>query len=159
MPGEGKNKNQIYHIDADILLNYNWSDDEDQKRAVQGLFNKSNSGDLEIKINTFALGEVLQNIIKKHNENSGDIYSLIDLYKNEKLKIFELNDIDIDHLVEKIQRLKKMDNRIGIGDLLNIAIFFHDKQATKFITFSKDIINSKKIANHLKDYRKTISTL
>jgi len=153
------NKKQIYHIDADVLLNYEWYDDPEQQELARSLLNRRNTGDIEIRINTFALGEVLQNIFKKHRDRYEKIEKLKELYEEEKLIIFELREIEIKYLTEEIKALRSKDNRIGSGDILNLAIFVLDPDATKFKTFSLDIIYSEGIREHLQEFKKEISRM
>jgi len=180
MPERAHKAKQVYHIDANVLLSYLWKDNEDQHKIVQGLFNRNNPGDLKIKINTFALGEVLQNLIKKHQEepDSGEendeIQRLYWLFGNEKLEIFRFENIDnkkkkelgtesgeydkgLQQLTKRINELRKADSLVDNGDILNIAIFIFDNEGTDFKTFDKDVLGSQKIKNYLKGFDKKVS--
>jgi len=175
---------QVYHIDANVLLSYLWKDNEDQHKIVQGLFNRNNPGDLKIKINTFALGEVLQNLIRKHQEEPGsgeeidEIQRLYWLFSNKRpekrLEIFKFEDIDntekkelgtesgeydkgLQQLTKRINELRKADSLVDNGDILNIAIFMFDNEGTDFKTFDKDVLGSQKIKNYLKGFDKKVS--
>jgi len=159
MSQDSENKNQIYHIDADVLLNYQWYDNPDQQEPVRSLLEKRNTGDIEIRINTFALGEVLQNIFKKHRDRYEKIEELKRLYENKRLIIFELREIETKSLTTEIEALRSEDNRIGSGDILNLAIFVLDPDATKFKTFSLDIAYSEGIRKHLQVFKKEISRM
>jgi len=159
MSQDSEEKNQIYHIDADVLLNYQWYDDPGQQDPVRSLFNRKNIGDIEIRINTFALGEVLQNIFKKHLDRYEKIDELKKLYESNRLKIFELRNIETKSLTEQIGVLRSKDNRIGNGDILNLAIFVLDPDAKKFKTFSIDIAYSQKIHDYLDNFGKKISPM
>jgi len=158
MPQNAKNKNQIFHIDANVLLNFYLDDDPDQHNTAQSLFNRSNTGDINIKINTFALGEVHQNIIKKYNYEYDKIAKLNNLFDNGKLEAFELKNITIDALTEEIKKLKDIDSYMSIGDILNIAIFLLDTEAKFFVTFDTGL-NNKKIVSYLKESGKNIYLL
>jgi len=170
------NKHQIFHIDANILLDFLWDDNLDEHYLARKLFTKHNFGDIKIKINKFALGEVIRNIIIKNiNNYYDDINKLINLFKENKLEIYEMDDPEnkddlttqlvdvITQLLESIKELNninKNDSRIGIGDIINLAFFFLDKEATDFITFDGKIIGSPKLNNHLKKFfGKNISSL
>jgi len=159
MSQDSKNKNQIYHIDADVLLNYQWYDNPDQQESVRSLLERRNTGDIEIRINTFALGEVLQNILKKYRDRYEKIEELKRLYENKRLIIFELKEIETKSLTTEIEALRSEDNRIGSGDILNLAIFVLDPDATKFKTFSLDIAYSEGIRKHLQVFKKEISRM
>jgi predicted nucleic acid-binding protein len=152
MSQDAENKNQVYHIDADVLLNYQWYDDQDQHRSVQSLFNKANPGDLKIKINTFALGEVFQKIIKKYPDKYLEIKKLIDLLNNNRLEIFELKNIKINDLINEIKILRDKDKIINNGDIINIAIFLLDSEATIFKTFDIKCLESEKIRSYIKQH-------
>jgi predicted nucleic acid-binding protein len=145
MSQDAENKNQVYHIDANVLLNYQWYDDQDEHRYVQSLFNKANTGDLKIKINTFALGEVFQNIIKKYSGKDEDfkIDKLIALINNNRLEIFEIKNIKINNLINEIKNLRDKDKIINNGDIINIAIFLLDSEATIFKTFDSNCVKSQ----------------
>jgi len=159
MSQDSQNKNQIYHIDADVLLNYQWYDDPGQQEPVRSLLERRNKGDIEIRINTFALGEVFQNIFKKHRDRYEKIEELKRLYENKSLIIFELRDIEIKSLITEIEALRSEDNRIDSGDILNLAIFMLDPDAIKFKTFSLDIAYSEGIRKHLQEFKKDISRM
>jgi len=163
------NKHQIFHIDADILLNFLWSDKPDKYYLARNLFTKHNVGDIKIKINKFALGEVIRNIIIKNiNNYYDDINKLINLFKENRLEIYEIDDPEnkgdvTTQLLESIKELNninKNDSRIGIGDIINLAFFLLDKEATDFKTFDGKIIGSPKLDNYLeKFFGKNISSL
>jgi len=163
------NKHQIFHIDADILLNFLWSDKPDKYYLARNLFTKHNVGDIKIKINKFALGEVIRNIIIKNiNNYYDDIDKLINLFKENRLEIYEIDDPEnkgdvTTQLLESIKELNninKNDSRIGIGDIINLAFFLLDKEATDFKTFDGKIIGSPKLDNYLeKFFGKNISSL
>jgi len=163
------NKHQIFHIDANILLDFLWDDNPDEHYLARNLFTKHNVGDIKIKINKFALGEVIRNIIIKNiNNYYDDINKLINLFKENKLEIYEMDDPEnkgdvTTQLLESIKELyniNKNDSRIGIGDIINLAFFLLDKEATDFKTFDGKIIGSPKLNNHLKKFfGKNISSL
>lgn len=163
------NKHQIFHIDANILLDFLWDDNPDEHYLARNLFTKHNVGDIKIKINKFALGEVIRNIIIKNiNNYYDDINKLINLFKENKLEIYEIDDPEnkgdvTTQLLESIKELyniNKNDSRIGIGDIINLAFFLLDKEATDFKTFDGKIIGSPKLNNHLKKFfGKNISSL
>jgi hypothetical protein len=163
------NKHQIFHIDADILLNFLWNDKPDKYYLARNLFTKHNVGDIKIKINKFALGEVIRNIIIKNiNNYYDDINKLINLFKENRLEIYEMDDQEnkgdvTTQLLESIKELNninKNDSRIGIGDIINLAFFLLDKEATDFKTFDGKIIGSPKLNNYLeKLFGKNISSL
>jgi predicted nucleic acid-binding protein len=163
------NKHQIFHIDANILLDFLWDDNLDEHYLARNLFTKHNVGDIKIKINKFALGEVIRNIIIKNiNNYYDDINKLINLFKENKLEIYEMDDPEnkgdvTTQLLESIKELyniNKNDSRIGIGDIINLAFFLLDKEATDFKTFDGKIIGSPKLNNHLKKFfGKNISSL
>ncbi|MFP3255053.1 MAG: hypothetical protein RXP30_01285 [Thermoplasmata archaeon] len=163
------NKHQIFHIDANILLDFLWDDNPDEHYLARNLFTKHNVGDIKIKINKFALGEVIRNIIIKNiNNYYNDINKLINLFKENKLEIYEIDDPEnkgdvTTQLLESIKELyniNKNDSRIGIGDIINLAFFLLDKEATDFKTFDGKIIGSPKLNNHLKKFfEKNISSL
>jgi len=178
MPEKAHKAKPVYHIDANVLLSYLWKDNEDQHKIVQGLFNRNNPGDLKIKINTFALGEVLQNLIRKHkektNEDHSQLLALYELFDNKRLEIFEFENIDnkekeehdtesgeynkgLQDLTRRINELRKADSLIDNGDILNIAIFIFDNEGTDFKTFDKDVLGSQKIKNYLKGFDKKVS--
>ena len=175
MPEKAHKATQVYHIDANVLLSYLWKDNEDQHKIVQGLFNRNNPGDLKIKINTFALGEVFQNLIKKHQEepDSGEendeIQRLYWLFGSEKLEIFRFENIDnkkkkelgtesggydkgLQQLTKRINELRKADSLVDNGDILNIAIFMFDNEGTDFKTFDEDVLKSQKIKDYLESF-------
>jgi predicted nucleic acid-binding protein len=178
MPEEVHEATQVYHIDANVLLSFLWKDNGDQHKIVQGLFNRNNPGDLKIKINTFALGEVLQNLIRKHkektNEDHSQLSALYRLFDNKRLEIFEFENIDnkekkehdtesgeydkgMQGLTKRINKLRETDSLIDNGDILNIAIFTFDIEGTDFKTLDKDMVKSQGIKKYLNDFNKKVS--
>jgi len=178
MPEEIHEATQVYHIDANVLLSFLWKDNGDQHKIVQGLFNRNNPGDLKIKINTFALGEVLQNLIRKHkektNEDHSQLLALYKLFDNKRLEIFEFENIDnkekkehdtesgefdkgMQGLTKRINKLREADSLIDNGDILNIAIFTFDIEGTDFKTFDEDMVKSQGIKKYLNDFNKKVS--
>ena len=182
MPEKAHKAKQVYHIDANVLLSYLWKDNEEQHKIVQGLFNRKNPGDLKFKINTFALGEVLQNLIRIHKERpdqdmeNNEIQTLCRLFDSITFEIFKFENIDnkkkkvhdteseengteLQELVKRIKKLREIepDSRIDNGDIVNIAIFTFDIEGTDFKTFDKDVLGSQKIKNYLKGFGKKVS--
>jgi len=178
MPERAHKAKQVYHIDANVLLSYLWKDNEDEHKTMQDLFNRNNPGDLKIKINTFALGEVLQNLIRKHkektNEDHSQLLALYELFDNKRLEIFEFENIDnketeghntesveydkgLQELTKRINELKKADSLVDNGDILNIAIFTFDNEGIEFKTFDEDIVKSRGIKKYLNEFNKKVS--
>ena len=107
------NKHQIFHIDADILLNFLWNDKPDKYYLARNLFTKHNVGDIKIKINKFALGEVIRNIIIKNiNNYYDDINKLINLFKENRLEIYEMDDQENkgDVTTQLLESIKELNN-------------------------------------------------
>jgi hypothetical protein len=177
MPEKAHKAKQVYHIDANVLLSYLWKDNEEQHKIVQGLFNRNNPGDLKIKINTFALGEVLQNLIRIHKERpdqdmeNNEIQTLYRLFDSITFEIFKFENIDnkkkkghdteseengtgLQELIKRIKKLREIepDSRIDNGDIVNIAIFTFDIEGTDFKTFDEDVLKSQKIKDYLESF-------
>jgi len=180
MSEEAHEAKQVYHIDANALLSFLWEEEKEEHRIIRKLFNKNNPGDLKIKINTFALGEVLQNLIRKHEKKpnyekkSNEIRELYGLFHDEKLEIFKFENIDnkekeehdtesegydkgLQELTKRINKLREADSLVDNGDIVNIAVFSFDTEGTDFKTFDKDMIKSQGIKKYLNDFNKKVS--
>ncbi len=65
-------RNGVKSIDANILLDYvlqNSLKDPDRKKRVNKFFNPSNSGEFEIRIFVYTLGEVFKRLLEPRNGN------------------------------------------------------------------------------------------
>ena len=146
-------RNGVKSIDANILLDYvlqNSLKDPDRKKRVNKFFNPSNSGEFEIRIFVYTLGEVFKRLLEPRN---GNYVNLTDTaiqrhFQNVRKWIKEghLVPVKMDSLSSGFQRyyndIDRKDSIIQKGDKLALAAFCSDDASTSFYSFDGGVNQS-----------------
>ncbi|MEM3192055.1 MAG: hypothetical protein QW292_08200, partial [Candidatus Parvarchaeota archaeon] len=132
----------IYHLDANILLNYFIEDDRDAYETVKEKLTRKNWYDDVYRINVYALGEIWRNILTKLDFSSS-YSSFENKLKNFKNLISEghVEIIGLDKIgssnskwITYYQEIDKQDLFNQKADKLNMAFFCSDVEARIFYT-------------------------
>ena len=146
-------RNGVKSIDANILLDYvlqNLLKDPDKKKRVNKFFNPSNSGEFEIRIFVYTLGEVFKRLLGPRN---GEYVNLMDTaiqrhFQNVRtwMKEGHLVPVKMDSLSPGFQQyyneIDRNDSIIQKGDKLALAAFCSDDASTSFYSFDRDVNQS-----------------
>lgn len=146
-------RNGVKSIDANILLDYvlqNLLKDPDKKKRVNKFFNPSNSGEFEIRIFVYTMGEVFKRLLGPRN---GEYVNLMDTaiqrhFQNVRtwMKEGHLVPVKMDSLSPGFQQyyneIDRNDSIIRKGDKLALAAFCSDDASTSFYSFDRDVNQS-----------------
>jgi hypothetical protein len=146
-------RNGVKSIDANILLDYvlqNLLKDPDKKKRVNKFFNPSNSGEFEIRIFVYTMGEVFKRLLGPRN---GEYVNLMDTaiqrhFQNVRtwMKEGHLVPVKMDSLSPGFQQyyneIDRNDSIIQKGDKLALAAFCSDDASTSFYSFDRDVNQS-----------------
>ena len=146
-------RNGVKSIDANILLDYvlqNLLKDPDKKKRVNKFFNPSNSGEFEIRIFVYTMGEVFKRLLGPRN---GEYVNLMDTaiqrhFQNVRtwMKEGHLVPVKMDSLSPGFQQyyneIDRNDSIIRKGDKLALAALCSDDASTSFYSFDRDVNQS-----------------
>ncbi|MEM3771644.1 MAG: hypothetical protein QXW80_04995 [Candidatus Micrarchaeia archaeon] len=154
----------IYHLDANILLNYFIEDVRDAYETVREKLTRRNWYDEVYRINIYALGETWKNILMKLNFPSSDpiFENKLENFKRQisegHIEIFEFKEMSSSNSdwITHYKAIDRLDLLIQKADKLNIAFFCSDAEAQTFYTIDSDIIKSTKLSDYLIKINKKI---
>lgn len=146
-------RNGVKSIDANILLDYilqNSLKDPDRKKRVNKFFNPSNSGEFEIRIFVYTLGEVFKRLLEPRNGNYVNLTDSEIQRHFQKVRTWmqegQLVSVKMDSLSSSFQRyyneIDRKDSIIQKGDKIALAAFCSDKLSTSFYSFDRGVTQS-----------------
>lgn len=144
-----------YFIDANGLVAYIMDEGTEFRRAVSGLLEMKNWGDNSIMSSSYVLGETFKRLLTKpDNEYNKDkletkISKLRELFKADRLVIKRIDDIDFETLKRHMKEIREIDDRIGLGDVFNLAFVCSIDEVITFYTGDSHILESIKIDEYL----------
>ncbi|MGC8581007.1 MAG: hypothetical protein ACP5RS_07025 [Thermoplasmata archaeon] len=156
------NLSNIEHIDSNIIIDYLYPDkDKYNDNTARNYFTPKNPYNREIRVYTYAIGEVFRNLfIEKNNKKISledqSFINKVDIIKST-IKIIKLEELDKkNEFIEYYKQIQDIDNRIHTGDIIMLSAFFCDSDAKIFRTFDKGILDSKKIIDYARGHNKKI---
>ncbi len=160
-------RNSVKTIDANILLDYilqhNLSD-RDKRNKITSMFNHANTGNEQIRVFVYSMGEVFKRLIEQRDGHSVDL-SVADIQRCLRNVqgwvrdgfIVTVKFEEVSYIFEQhYRKVDRMDSLIQKGDKIALAAFCSDTESKTFYSFDRNINQSVKLQDYVRGMGKAI---